>query len=489
LQLGELALNTYDGKLYTKKDNGTASIVEIGGGSGGVTAVSGTAPITSTGGTTPAIGISAATTSAAGSMSSADKTKLDGIQAGAQVNVATNLGYTDATRALTSSTGTGVTLPLVTSSAPGLAPASGGGTTNFLRADGSWAAPGGGGGGGLTQFQESKSTASPNATTPVDALTATDASYSNIDVALVAKGTGATLAQVPDGTMAGGNKRGNYATDLQKQRSNSSQVASGINSSIVGGANNQNSSDYGFIGGGSDNLAQTSGAATICGGTNHTSTGYASFVGAGTSNYCSANRGAIVGGANNIAAGYASFIGGGYTNRADADYSCIPGGAYGTDRNIVGNFVIAACLDPLLSYTRGTCQSARVILGGKTSSATPLVLTSNGYSAYFNNQIYLGGYANSAYSFAGDIIAGVTGAGNTARWAFSGAVKRGASGSNPVFVGTPTITKTHSDSGASTWAVAFSIDTTYQCISVTVTGQASTNIRWVCTFDTTEMTF
>lgn len=32
LQLGELALNTFDGKLYTKKDNGTASIVEIGAG-------------------------------------------------------------------------------------------------------------------------------------------------------------------------------------------------------------------------------------------------------------------------------------------------------------------------------------------------------------------------------------------------------------------------------------------------------------------------
>lgn len=29
LALGELALNTYDGKLYTKKDNGTASIVEL----------------------------------------------------------------------------------------------------------------------------------------------------------------------------------------------------------------------------------------------------------------------------------------------------------------------------------------------------------------------------------------------------------------------------------------------------------------------------
>jgi hypothetical protein len=39
LDLGELALNTYDGKLYTKKDDGTASIVELsgGGGSGPIT--------------------------------------------------------------------------------------------------------------------------------------------------------------------------------------------------------------------------------------------------------------------------------------------------------------------------------------------------------------------------------------------------------------------------------------------------------------------
>lgn len=34
-----------------------------------------------------------------------------------------------------------------TSGASGIVPASGGGTTNFLRADGSWSAPGGGGGG------------------------------------------------------------------------------------------------------------------------------------------------------------------------------------------------------------------------------------------------------------------------------------------------------------------------------------------------------
>jgi len=64
----------------------------------------------------------------------------------------TDLGYTDATRVLTSSTGADVTLPLFSSTNAGLVAGSGGGTTNFLRADGTWAAPAGGGGnGGLDQ--------------------------------------------------------------------------------------------------------------------------------------------------------------------------------------------------------------------------------------------------------------------------------------------------------------------------------------------------
>ena len=55
---------------------------------------------------------------------------------------ATNLSYTVATRVLASDTGTDATLPLVTTDDAGLAPASGGGTANFLRADGTWAATG-----------------------------------------------------------------------------------------------------------------------------------------------------------------------------------------------------------------------------------------------------------------------------------------------------------------------------------------------------------
>lgn len=64
--------------------------------------------------------LSNATTSAAGVMSAADKDKLDGIASGAQANVATNLSYTNSTRVIASSTGNNATLPLVTTSIDGL---------------------------------------------------------------------------------------------------------------------------------------------------------------------------------------------------------------------------------------------------------------------------------------------------------------------------------------------------------------------------------
>jgi hypothetical protein len=58
---------------------------------------------------------------------------------------ATNLAWDAATSTVTSDTGTDATLTAFNSTQAGLAPASGGGTTNFLRADGTWAAAGGGG--------------------------------------------------------------------------------------------------------------------------------------------------------------------------------------------------------------------------------------------------------------------------------------------------------------------------------------------------------
>jgi hypothetical protein len=62
---------------------------------------------------------------------SSAKTKLDGIASGAQVNVPTNITYDAATREVRSSTGDDAVLPLVTTSAAGLQPASGYGTISY----------------------------------------------------------------------------------------------------------------------------------------------------------------------------------------------------------------------------------------------------------------------------------------------------------------------------------------------------------------------
>jgi hypothetical protein len=61
-------------------------ITSAANGSSAVTNVTGTSPITSSGGSTPAIGIPAATGSVHGYMSSTDKSKLDNIEASADVN-------------------------------------------------------------------------------------------------------------------------------------------------------------------------------------------------------------------------------------------------------------------------------------------------------------------------------------------------------------------------------------------------------------------
>lgn len=100
LAFGEMAYSTLSNTLFIGDATGTP--VAIGGAAdhtklagvapgadiGTVTSVSGSGAIhVSNGTSTPAITIDAATTSVPGTMSASDKTKLDGIEAGAQVNV------------------------------------------------------------------------------------------------------------------------------------------------------------------------------------------------------------------------------------------------------------------------------------------------------------------------------------------------------------------------------------------------------------------
>jgi hypothetical protein len=98
-------------------------------------------------------------------------------------------------------TGTQATtlLDAFTSSLKGLAPASGGGTSNFLRADGTWAAPPGGGG-GISGVDISKNSGATVGTRPkinfiegsnVTLTIADDAGNGEVDVTIASSGGGA----------------------------------------------------------------------------------------------------------------------------------------------------------------------------------------------------------------------------------------------------------------------------------------------------------
>jgi len=289
-----------------------------------------------------------------------------------------------------------------------------------------------------------------------------------------------------------------------------SKVASGSSTStlsfytphgvVVGGGNNQATGSYSFIGGGGDAGTATNRNAasgdwsTVVGGTANRATALGSFVGGGGINTVSAASGntasgvgsVIVGGFGNNHSGNIGFIGGGSFNNAGADSSTISGGRYATDRNIIGNFVFAACKQPIAAGN-GYSQGALLVLGRQTTDATATVLTSDANAATTTNQIILPD--NSAYFFKGEVISGVTGGGNTKGWSIEGVIKRGSGVGTTALVGSPTITSLYADVGASTWSIALAADTTNGGLKVTFTGQAATTIRTVCQIRTTEMTY
>ena len=198
--------------------NGTSWAGVGGGGGGTVTGVAGTAPIVSSGGATPAISITPATSGAAGSMSAADKAKLDGA-----ATIVSSVDVSGGTTGLTY-TGGPITGSGTITMAGTLAVANGGtgGTTvaaaqasllpaqtapdagKVLSTNGagvlSWAAVGGSG--TVTNVTGTLPiTVATGTTTPVIAINAaTNAAAGAIEIATLAEaatGTDATLALTP----------------------------------------------------------------------------------------------------------------------------------------------------------------------------------------------------------------------------------------------------------------------------------------------------
>ena len=353
--------------------------------------------------------------------------------------------------------------------------------------------------GGLTNFTEAEATTSPNNTVYVDSLTAAG-STTNVDIAIVPKGTGAFLLDIPDNAATGGNKRGANAIDLQVSRSFNTSVASGSGSVVIGvdnraagansvaigsgaradGASSISIGSGGVAGGTGENYVfgngvangnfaavslgranTSSGDGTLSAGFNCTASG-SRAVAIGQSNIASAN-GALATGVGTTASGIASIATGWLSNT----FSITGRQSHGNNNTVSGD-----------------CQKSIFPLSVRTTDATATTLTVAGGAASTTNQVILSN--QSAYRFKGTIIGKQSGSTNVAAWDIDGLIVRGANAASTTLV----VGNVNLVSNTPAWGTpTLAADTTNGGLRVQATGAASTNIQWTAIIETTEVIY
>lgn len=292
--------------------------------------------------------------------------------------------------------------------------------------------------------------------------------------------TGLTTASgIGSLAIAGGTAGSSYSTAIGVNGSSNtgSVTATGAGAMALGGsyasgtdsfaAANANNSSYGAR------------------GANSVAIGYIAYASAATS--VALNQ-STASGSNSFALGYLATASGsgsiaisgpgiGWTCSATAQASVAIGD--GARSTIIGKY----------AYTNGAfaalgdSQTGTLILRAATTNATATVATSDSSAAAINNQVILPN--NSAFVFTGTVVAKQSGSTNVAAWKIEGVIVRGTTAASTTLVAS-TVTAISNVPG---WTLALSADTTNGGLTVTVTGAASTNIRWVATAQTSEVTY
>lgn len=336
----------------------------------------------------------------------------------------------------------------------------------YLRKDGSALL---GGGGGLTNWTEAVNTTAPNGTIPVVSFTATNAA-TNVDGAVLPKGTGAFLLQIPDNTTAGGNKRGIRSVDLQRTRSNANQVADGQDA-FAAGANNRADGQTGTAIGSGNRAGGIS--STAIGGSNSATAAAATAI--GNANTASAAAATALGNGNTASAADATALGNG----------CVANGAQGvaegyraSNRSVSSRAFAAGGFFSAV----GDGQLREFVLLANTTNATPKAMSTTAAAAASTNTVVLPN--NACYEVSGMCIGRQT-TGDVAAFQFNATIKRGANAAATALVGAAVVTS-RSDAGASTWTLGVTADTTIGGLALTVTGEAAKTIAWVATVECCE---
>lgn len=291
----------------------------------------------------------------------------------------------------------------------------------------------------LADLSESKIYDTPNRAIPVVALLANGPDV-DIDVAIAPKGLGALTAQVADGAIAGGNKRGAGAVDLQMLRTAATQVASGTYSAALGRSNIASGANAVAIG--STNTA--SGASSVALGGSSTASGSSSVAIGSTTTASGASCVAL--GQQSVAAKYGQFS------------------------EAAGRFA-----------ANGDAQRSVYVLRNSTADATATELFLDGAS------LKLTLATNQTLAFRATVVASTSLGADVASWEITGLIRN--NNGTVALVGTPTVTQVGVSAGASTWVLAVTADNTNKALILTVTGVIATNIRWVATVYTSELTF
>jgi Head domain of trimeric autotransporter adhesin len=186
-----------------------------------------------------------------------------------------------------------------------------------------------------------------------------------------------------------------------------------------------------------------------------------------------------IGGNTNESSGTYSVTIGGFTNLASGSFSYAAGyfavaSIYGKNAFASGRFA-----------ANGDAQTGTHILRAATTGAVATVATTDGGAAAATNQVVLPN--NSAYAFSALIVARRQASGGTqsAAWKIEGLIRREGSAGTTTLVNSATTVLDNTPG----WTIAVSADTTNGGLAITATGAASTNIRWVATVQTSEVTY
>ena len=305
----------------------------------------------------------------------------------------------------------------------------------------------GGGGGGSTPLYDA------NESSPLAQPSATGANAVAIGEAAKASGVGAIALGVS--TASGTDS---FATNI----ATTSTSYGALNTHAVAMGNQNKAAGYqSFAAGGYLNAANN----------------YRSTVLNGTSNTVNSNYGTILGGENN-------------TINSSSNYSIILCG----ERNEAGQqYTVASGLRAKTSVrgqwahsaghfsATGDAQSSKYVLRSDTTDATAEVLTSTNSSGGINNQVKVP--TDAAVAFHGTVVAKKSNTSTAAAWEIKGLLVNDG--------GTTTLTNSATTviSNTPSWGMALSADDTNDALAITVTGAASTNIRWVATIHTSEVTY